>query len=282
MPDGVKINTDEAITVVTVNYNTADFVGLLLESLRLLTKGPYRVIICDNGSKSKDLQNLKALCKDEDNIELIFNQQSVNGSIGHGEALDMLAFKIETPFFVVVDSDAVFLHKDWDAIWLSRINDKVKAIGTEASGNKPKDFPTLYAVLYETNSFRKIDSSFLPNLEAYKDEAYTDTGWQVREGFLNNGYEGETLEIRNTREYKEGPFREFTGVGEFYLKGREEIFVAHYGRGAAGGRPKFLKQKGAFKIFKRVLAWREARKEKKAWFNSVRQYLKTVSESLTN
>ena len=240
------------------------------------------MIICDNGSKSKDLRSLKALCKDEDNIELIFNQQSVNGSIGHGEALDILASKVETPFFVVVDSDAVFLHKDWDAIWLSRIKGRVKAIGTEASGDKPKDFPTLYAVLYETNSFRKVNPSFLPNMETYKDGAYTDTGWQVRESFLKNGYEGETLGICNTREYKEGPFMEFTGVGEFYLKGREEIFVAHYGRGATGGLPKFMSQKGAFKILGRVLAWREARKEKKAWLSSVRQYLKTVSVSSVN
>ncbi len=277
MFEGVKINTGEAITVVTVNYNTADFVGLLLESLRLLTKGPYRVIVCDNGSKLKDLRCLKALCKDEENVDIIFNQQSASGSTGHGEALDILASKIETPYFVVVDSDVVFLHKDWDAIWLSRMNDRVKAIGTEASGNKPKDFPTLYAVLYETNSFRKIDSSFLPNMETYKNGVYTDTGWQVRERFLNNGHEGETLEIRNTREYKEGPFRKFTSVGEFYLKGREEIFVAHYGRGATGGLPKFMSQKSAFKILGRILAWREARKEKKAWFNSVRQYLKTVS-----
>ena len=95
------------------------------------------MIICDNGSKPKDLRRLNALCKNEDNIDIIFNQQSVSGSIGHGEALDILAAKIETPYFVVVDSDVVFLHKDWDSIWLSRINDKVKAIGTEASGNKP-------------------------------------------------------------------------------------------------------------------------------------------------
>ncbi len=234
------------------------------------------MIICDNGSKSKDLRSLKALCKDKDNIELIFNQQSVDGSIGHGEALDILASKVETPFFVVVDSDAVFLHKDWDAIWLGRINDKVKAIGTEASGNKPKDFPTLYAVLYETNSFRKIDSSFLPSMETHEDGIYTDTGWQVREGFLNNGYEGEILKIRNTREYKEGPFREFTGVGEFYLNGREEIFVAHYGRGATEGRPKFLNQKGIFKFFVRLLASCEARKEKEEWFKQVRHCLKSI------
>ena len=240
------------------------------------------MIICDNGSKSKDLRCLKALCKDEDNIDIIFNQQSASGSTGHGEALDILAFKIETPFFVVVDSDAVFLHKDWDAIWLSRINDKVKAIGTEASGNKPKDFPTLYAVLYETDSYRKINSSFLPNMETYEDGAYTDTGWQVREGFLNNGYEGETLKIRNTREYKEGPFRKFTGVGEFYLKGQKEIFLAHYGRGATGGLPKFMAQKNAFKVFGKLMAMHEARKQKKAWFISVRKYLKTVSESPAN
>ena len=278
----LKFNTVEAITVVTVNYNTADFVGLLLESLRLLTKDPYRVIICDNGSKSKDLKCLNAFCKDEGNIEIILNQQSISGSIGHGEALDVLASKVETPFFVVVDSDTVFLHKDWDAIWLSRINDKVKAIGTEASGNKPKDFPTLYAVLYETDSFRKINSSFLPNMETYKDGAYTDTGWQVREGFLNDGYEGETLEIRNTRKYKGGPFREFTGVGEFYLKGKKEIFLAHYGRGAGGGLPKFFNQKGALKVFERLLAWREARKEKKAWLNAVRHYLKTIRRKAGN
>lgn len=238
------------------------------------------MIICDNGSKSKDLRCLKALCKDGDNVDIIFNQQSVSGSIGHGEALDILASKIETPFFVVVDSDVVFLRKEWDVILLERINDKVKAIGTEASGDKPKDFPTLYAVLYETESFREVDCSFLPSMDIPEKRVYRDTGWQVREGFLNKGLQGETLVMRNTREYKEGPFRKFTGVGEFYLKGWQEIFVAHYGRGAAGGRPKFLDQKGAFNIAGRIVAWRNAKRERKAWFTSVRKYLETVSVSM--
>ena len=126
---------------------------------------------------------------------------------------------------MVVDSDVVFLRKDWDTELIGRINDEIKAVGTEAAGNKPKDFPAVYAVLYETESFRKVDRSFLPDMDAFKKGAYTDTGWLVREGFLNSGLSGETLEMKNTRYYKAGPFKNFTGVGEFYFKGQEEIFL---------------------------------------------------------
>ena len=269
----------EKTTILTVNYNTSDFIGLLLDSLRLLTREPYRVIICDNGSKSKDLKNLKDLCKNEENIDLIINQQSTKGSIGHGEALDILASRVETPFFVVADSDVVFLRKDWDTELIGRINEEIKAVGTEAAGDKPKDFPTLYVVLYETESFRKVDRSFLPDVGAYKKGAYTDTGWQVREGFLDGGISGETLEMRNTRVYKDGPFRDFTGVGEFYLKGQEEIFLVHYGRGATGGVAKFLHSEGSPTVPGRIRALYGANKERKAWLKQAQQYLESISAS---
>jgi len=39
------------------------------------------------------------------------------------------------------------LKKNWGQILIEKINNQVKAIGTQASGNKPKDFPLMFAIL---------------------------------------------------------------------------------------------------------------------------------------
>ena len=56
------------ITIGTVNYNTSDFIEVLLYALETLTFNPYRVIICDNGSCPKQLIKLKDLARGYKNV----------------------------------------------------------------------------------------------------------------------------------------------------------------------------------------------------------------------
>ena len=143
---------DPLITVVTVNYNTSDFIRLMLYALSRLTLHPYKVMICDNGSKENEISTLKKIAGKYNNVELIFRRQTSIGSIAHGEALDILIEKVDTKYTVIMDSDCTFLIKNWDDILIGRINDEVKIIGTQLHTNKfpkPDDFPLPFAVLFE-------------------------------------------------------------------------------------------------------------------------------------
>ena len=74
-------------------------------------------------------------------------------------------------------------------------------------------------------------------------EKYKDTGYRLREKFLDNGYKGKIIVSKSTRDYKLGSFHKII-CGEFYLKGYERIFGSHFGRGSSMGWAKYKKLKG--------------------------------------
>lgn len=227
------------ITILTVNYNTSEFIELMLQILNKLTKNSFQIFICDNGSKEKEIRYLKKFSKAYPNVSLFFRQQSETGSIGHGEALNFLVSKVNTPYFVILDADAVFLIKNWDEFLIRELNSSVKVVGTQASGNKPQDFPLMYAVLFETRTFSELNISFLPSSSK---DINKDTGWEIREKYLEHGYKGKIIQSRNTRVYKNGPFSNLI-VSEYYLDSIEQIFACHFGRGASLG---YAKRRGLY------------------------------------
>jgi len=261
---------EKLITIVIVVYNVSAFVEVSLYGLAKLTKNNYKVIICDNGSSYLDKRKLKRIVSQYDNIDLFFRKQSAPGSIGHGEALNILIDKIDTPYGVILDADALFLKKNWDEILINQLDDKVKIIGVPPVRKpiKPVDFPSVFAVLFDTIVFKSLGIDMRPkNLKAGQ-----DTGWEMREKFLKNGYKSEVLETRNTREYKEGPFRNIL-CAECYLEGCDDIFACHFGRGSSLGAAKykglnnFLSLPGIIGVAKKVKGY----KEKKEWLSICRE-----------
>lgn len=233
-----------------------------LYGLAKLTENKYKVLICDNGSSYFDKEKLKRIASKCSNIELIFRKQSASGSMGHGEALNLLIKKIDTPYGVILDADAVFLKKGWDEILINQLDDKIKIIGAPPAKNpiKPTDFPSVYATLYATEIFKFLKIDMKP-----KDtKRGLDTGWEMREKFLENGYKCKVLDARNTREYKEGPFRDVI-CAEYYLPDYDGIFSCHFGRGATLGAAKYSNHSLSLPMVsyftKRVRGW----KEKKRW-----------------
>ncbi len=227
---------EELLTVVTVNYNSSKFLKLSLSALAKLTKNKYKVIICDNGSSHFDKRRLKTVASKYSNAELFWRKQSAPGSMGHGEALNILIEKINTPYGVLLDADAAFLKKEWDEILINQLDDKVKIIGAPPvkGGTKPTDFPLIYAVIFDTMVFKSLGIDMRP-----KDiKAGQDVGWEMREKFLKNGYKCETFDTRYTLEYKEGPFRDII-CAEFYQRDYDEIFACHFGRGSSLGAAKY-------------------------------------------
>ena len=252
--------TGELLTVVIVNYNTSDFIEMSLFALEKLTKNTYKVIICDNGSRYLDKRKLEKIVSRYGNVELFFRKQSTSGSMGHGEALNLLIEKIDTSYGVILDADATFLKNEWDTILINQFDDKVKIIGCPPVKNpiKPSDFPSVYATLFDTETFKSLKIDMRPkNLEIGQ-----DTAWEMRKNFFKNGYQCKVLEARNTREYKEGPFRDLICT-EYYLEGYGEVFACHFGRGATLGAAKYYKGNkllnlpGINYITKRAVGWME-------------------------
>ncbi len=230
--------TGEFVTIVIVNYNTSAFIEVSLYGLAKLTKNKYEVIICDNGSSYFDKKKLKRIVSQYKNVDLFFRKQSAPGSMGHGEALNILIDKINTPYGAILDADATFLKKGWDEILLNRLDAKVKIIGAPPVKNpiKPVDFPLIYAVLFDTEVFKSLRIDMRPK----NPQIGQDVGWEMRGKFLDNGYAGRILEVRNTREYKDGPFRNVI-CAEYYLEGYDGIFACHFGRGSSLGAAKYKK-----------------------------------------
>ncbi len=265
------------ITVATVNYNTSAFVEISFFALARLTKNRYKVIICDNGSSYLDQRKLKRIASKYNNVELFFRTQSASGSIGHGEALNILIGKIDTPFGAILDADATFLKKEWDELFIDQLDDKVKIIGAPRNLIKSVDFPSIYAVLFDTEVFRSLKIDMQPK----NPKIGQDVGWEMREKFRKNGYKGEVLEGRTTREYKEGPFGNVI-CAEYYLQGYDGIFACHFGRGATLGAAKYYKGRnrllsvpGINHIAKKMKGY----KEKKEWLTVCRKIIDKEAES---
>lgn len=260
--------TEELITVVTVNYNTSNFIEASLNALANLTKNKYKVIICDNGSRYFDKRELKRIVCNYSNVELVFRKQTARAGMGHGEALNLLIEKINTPHGVILDADAIFLKKGWDDILINQLDDKVKIIGCPPVKNptKPTDFPSVYATLFDTKIFKSLKIDMRPKSVKEAIEKGQDTGWEMREKFLKNGYKCKILEARSTRNYKEGLFRDII-CAEYYLEGYDEVFACHFGRGATLGAAKY-KEKNTLSNFPLVSYAAKkirGRREKERW-----------------
>ncbi|KKM95640.1 hypothetical protein LCGC14_1186110 [marine sediment metagenome] len=228
------------ITVCIVNYNSSDFIINTLYCLEKLTKCKYKVIIRDNNSKIKDFLNLKKKIRKISNVQLYRVENfDYKGSLSHGIALNDLIGRIDTKYGVFLDADCTFLHKNWDEILINELDNDHPIIGTQASKypnhKKFADFPFMYAILFDVNIFKRLGINFKP-IDIKKGK---DTGYQMRERYLSNGFKGKILIFKNTREYKSGPFHRYI-CGEYYLEGYEEIFACHFGRGSTLGKNKYL------------------------------------------
>jgi glycosyltransferase involved in cell wall biosynthesis len=255
------------ITVVTVNYNTADFIELMLYSLEKLTANSYQVIICDNGSVAKDIEKLRNIAEKYNNLELIFRRQNGTASIAHGQALDILIERSNSKYTVVLDSDCVFLLKNWDLELIKELDEKVKIVGATScqlrAGDRVGggDFPLPFAALFETDIYRSLGVQCVPekNREGY------DTCWQWKQKFTAAGFNGKTLIARNTRDFKQGPFYGLVAIQEYYLNdGR--LAASHFGRGSSNGAAKYFKWL-KIPILSRYIKSCYGRIEKKKWIN---------------
>jgi hypothetical protein len=174
---------------------------------------------------------------------------------------------VDTKYTVVLDSDCTFLSKDWDDFLIRQLTDKIKIIGTPLSrgrsGLKPNDFPFQFAVLFETEVYKKLKISCMPR-DISKGE---DTCWEWKPKFINNGYEGKIFVAQSTRDFKNTPFKDIICV--IYYSDDKKIIASHFGRGSSGATFKYY-HKWYFNIplFSSIIRKYVAVKEKKYWIDT--------------
>ena len=263
------------ITVCISNHNTSDFTLNSINCLKKITKNPYKIIIRDNYSRLKDYLKLKKKVQSLTNIELYriedLNIPNAQASLAHAIALNDLISRIDTKYGAVIDSDFTFLYKNWDEILIDELNENYPIIGTQApiaeTSEKLKDFPYVFGFFFDTKIMHSLNIDFRPD---YDDIRQKDTGYKLRDKYLENGYEGKLLLFKNTRDYKQGPFRNVI-CAEYYLEGHNEIFGSHFGRGSSLGAQKYRSIKKlnlySIPIIRKYLLEHKGKFERKKWID---------------
>jgi glycosyltransferase involved in cell wall biosynthesis len=145
------------VTIICATRNGGDVVRLALSSLRQFTPEAYRLLVADNGSTDGTREYLADL----DWLEL-FKRKSRGRATSHGATLDWLARKVNTPYFLTLDSDVVFLRRGW----LSDLRETLESRAVAAVGEfepgvdayRPRLAP--YLMLIESDQFRTLRCSF--------------------------------------------------------------------------------------------------------------------------
>ena len=266
------------ITIGISNHNTSAFVIKSLEALEKLTKNKYQVIIRDNDSDYKDYLKLKDELKDTPNI-LLYREDNLGfkeneASLAHGTAVNDLISRMNTKYGAIFDSDFIVLCENWDEYLINSINNEYPIIGTQAGefSTKERDFPYVFGFFFLTEIMKNLQIDFRPNvIEGEEVIPSYDTGFQMRDKFLNNGYKGKLLYLKNTRYYDSKYFPKVI-CGEYYLKKDEEIFGSHFARGSSLGKAKYLRGwKGKIYLLPKIGKYLERAKGKreiKRWLRS--------------
>lgn len=260
---------EEEITIITVNYNTSDFLRAQLVAFHRLSQRPFRYLIADNGSNEKNLKQLAKICQDFPNTWVLFRKQSQAGSVGHAEALDLLIKEVKTPYFLVMDADAIILQKNWDQAFIAKFNHTTKALGAPPIKGSPKaqDFPFSYIVFLETKIFRENQLSFMP-VPGFEAKG-KDTGYLIREKFFELNLKAFCFTDRNTRHDKRGPYGHILCAEYYWPEDENNILACHFARGSSDGISKF-KYHWYYKIpwFSSVLKRFLGKRDRKRWIET--------------
>lgn len=98
------------ISIITANWNSYDFLDLMIESLEIYSKLPYELIVIDNSTNKQQISR--------DNVF----QHLMPENVGHGEGLNRGVKLAKFDFIMFLDVDAHILCHDWEEPFLGMMN----------------------------------------------------------------------------------------------------------------------------------------------------------------
>ena len=93
------------VTVVTVNWNSWDYLDVVLDLVRRRSPPGTRVLVVDNGS----VDGSRPALAERDDVDVMF----LPINLGHDLALDLGVLSCRTEFFITLDVDAFPLREGW-------------------------------------------------------------------------------------------------------------------------------------------------------------------------
>jgi glycosyltransferase involved in cell wall biosynthesis len=137
------------VTVVTVNWNSWDYLAEVLDVVRRRSPAGTRVLVVDNGSVDGSRDRLRA----RDDVATML----LPVNLGHDLALDLAVLSCRTEFVVTLDVDAFPLHDRWLAELLAPLQEGAQISGARL--NRQYVHPCCWAMrtarfVSERHSFR--------------------------------------------------------------------------------------------------------------------------------
>jgi hypothetical protein len=168
------------VTIICATRNARDAVQLTFETLRRCTPEQKEVLVADNDSRDGTLGYLRSLQWIRVTSFQERQRDDASAVLEHGATLDWLASRVDTPFFLTLDSDVEFRACGWLSALLELAErDGLAALGVfepAIGAYRPRLAPSV--LLLRTEAFRTLNTSFRPFVRIV--DSIEAARWQAR------------------------------------------------------------------------------------------------------
>jgi len=160
----------------------------------------------------KDLitSNIKNL-----NIRFVERHSAHQSSAGHADCLNLITDHMTSRWGIFLDADVAILKKEWEIDLLNQLDNQVVMIGSEYHKNDGKMVrrPNVITCAFNVDVFKNLNIDFMPSMKSILTDEnnqhifgtkldsriFMDTGCDMIETIVTNGYETKVLDIVSPR-----------------------------------------------------------------------------------
>ena len=236
-------------TIGVVNFHSVVYLEYIAKALYKFNKpNDFKFIVVDNSRPhEKSLEDVLAPYKKKyNNVEIIYYNPTVHFPSGqHGEALNLILEKTNTPYLLVQDPDFFWVKKDYLNILEGYLNAGYVAIGAPYRTSKKitdgdSNFPAAFGCAYLMKALAGVDFYPSADVEEIKNLG-RDVGWKIRKKLSKEKFF--SFEQKQSKIYLDlGKFSYDVNPYEYYDKENKRISY-HLFKGSRG----YLIPKNVFK-----------------------------------
>ncbi len=163
----------DRFTVLTVNWNTLEFLQVVLRAVEQFSPPGTEVVVVDNASRDGSREFLRATARTHPAVRPLL----LPLNLGHGPALDLATARVRTELFVTLDVDAFPVAPDWLAVLRGHLDAGNRVVG----GHMHRGFAHPSMLAMRTADFRAANHTFLRSSWRSSDSFEHGRSWDVAE-----------------------------------------------------------------------------------------------------
>ena len=160
--------TPDRFTVLTVNWNTLEYLRIVLQALDRFSPPQIEIIVVDNGSTDGSREFLR-----QAGVRCI----RIPINLGHGPAMDIATTFVRTEYFVTLDIDAYPVSSDW----LDVLRGHLEAGNQVVGGRLYRSFAHPSMMAMRTRAFRERNHTFIRSSWRSSEDFVHGESWDVAE-----------------------------------------------------------------------------------------------------